>query len=136
MDDLDTYNIVEMSKNSSGRPRKEIDLIELEKVAELSPTQEELASFFDVSLSTIKRRLNEDKYKEAYDRGYYNSNLSLRRKIHQKAMDGNTSMLIFLAKTRLGMNERLQQNAEIKEPPKLVVVCEGPVPEYKIIDDE
>lgn len=119
----------------SGRPRIDINLNELERVSAFKPTQEELASFFGVSISTIKRRLKESDYQEAYERGVQNANLSLRRAIWEKAMSGNVSLMIFLAKARLGMSEHSQDNAPTKEPPKLVVVCEGPTPEYKIIDN-
>jgi hypothetical protein len=51
------------------RPRTKIDLAELEKLAGMQCTIEEIAAFFDVSPRTIERRRNVPKFLEAMERG-------------------------------------------------------------------
>lgn len=49
--------------------RVEIDLVELEKLASLHPTDSEIASWFKVTTRTIERRKSEAAFGEALERG-------------------------------------------------------------------
>ena len=51
------------------RPKIRIDLSELERLAGLQCTDEELAAWFNVSIRTITRRRSTQKFREALERG-------------------------------------------------------------------
>ena len=88
-----------------GRPRISIDWHQVEKLCELQCTEEEIAQFFDCSISTLYRaclrthKVTFDEYNKRY-KGL--GKISLRRKMHEMAMDGNVPMLIWLSKQYLG----------------------------------
>jgi len=91
-------------KNKGGRPSVPINIEEFEKLASLQCTQEDAAAWFGCGLSTIKRKLKEQKYREAWDRGLGNGRVSLRRK-QMKLADKNATMAIFLGKQYLGQRD-------------------------------
>lgn len=87
-----------------GRPRAKIDIEDLEKLAALQCTVEELAAFFRVSKPTMISRLKEDEYREAWERGKEGGKASLRR--HQFALaEKNAAMAIFLGKQYLDQKD-------------------------------
>ena len=85
------------------QPRKEIDLETLAKVSTLSPTLEELAAVFDVSLSTINRRVRDDEeFRAIVERGRGLGKMRLRTRLRDS---DNPSVLIFRAKNELGYRD-------------------------------
>lgn len=92
-----------------GRPPiKEIDFNELDKLIGIQATAEECASWFDVSVDTIDRRLRENfgmSFAEYSKQKKGKGKISLRRRQMQAALDGNTTMLIWLGKQYLGQSE-------------------------------
>jgi len=92
-----------------GRPKIEIDLDQVEKLAGLFCTYEEIAAFLGVAINTMKSRKD---FLTVYKRGYENGKCSLRRLQAKKAMEGNTTMLIWLGKQYLGQRDRLEQNED------------------------
>lgn len=80
-----------------------IDLKELEKLAALHCTQEEAAGWFGIARETLSRKLQQKRYREAWDRGKLRGLVSLRRKQFQKNSD---TMLIWLGKQYLGQRDR------------------------------
>lgn len=104
-------------KDKGGRPQAKIDLAELEKLAGLQCTQEDVAAWFGVSVNTIKRRLREAEYREVWDAGLGKGRVSLRRK--QMALaDKNATMAIFLGKQYLGQRDvaalEVEHSGEVK----------------------
>ena len=91
----------------AGRRAVKIDLAELEKLCALQCTDQEIASFFDVSVRTIERRRNKPAFAEAMDRGRARGKLSLRRSLWNLAVKGNPAANIFLAKNLLGYRDVL-----------------------------
>ena len=79
-----------------------ISLEEVEKLGQIGATQAEIAAFFGVSVPTIERRFQKPEYREAFDRGFANLKLSLRRSQVKQASSGNTLMLIWLGKEPAG----------------------------------
>lgn len=79
-----------------------IDVGELEKLAAMHCTQEEVAAWFDVAKSTICTRLQRDPWKTAWERGWAKGNISLRRKQKEAADNGDRTMLVWLGKQWLG----------------------------------
>lgn len=95
-------------KNKRGRPKKEIDLATVEKLAAMQCTQEEIAQFFDVSVRTLQR--NPD-FCHAFKKGIDTGKMSLRRLQWKAAEKGNTTALIWLGKQYLGQTENPQELA-------------------------
>jgi len=105
---------------------------DLESLGWLHCTYEEVAAWlsskYDLPIDLGKDdveyffRQNE-KAKAAFERGKGKSMISLRRKQIQKAMDGDTSMLIWCGKNLLGQKDR-QQNEHTGEdgkPIKMII---------------
>lgn len=65
----------------SGRKPMKIDLEQVEKLCGLQCTDEELASFFGVSVSTTERRKNNPAFAAAMAQGKAKGRLSLRRNL-------------------------------------------------------
>lgn len=93
-----------------GRPRTRIDLVELEKLANLQATEAEIAAWFGVSTKTIERRRKNAKFLEVMERGKAKGRVSLRRYLWKLAGAGNVAACIFLAKNLLGYRDVI--NAE------------------------
>jgi hypothetical protein len=93
-----------------GRPPIDIDLDQFEKLCFLQCTAEEIAAFFEVSLSTIRRRLREDEFRARWDKGRAEGTISLRRRMWSTAnsptAQGAVQMQIHLSKHWLGMTEK------------------------------
>jgi hypothetical protein len=97
-----------------GRPKKDIDLEQLEKLCELQVTQPEIASFFRISLATVERLAKQPKVRAAMDRGYLMGKISVRRRQMQLMEAGNTTMAIWLGKQLL--DQRDQVDSRISNP--------------------
>ena len=72
--------------------RVDIDLVEVEKLAMLHATDEEIAGWFEVTVRTIERRKSEPGFAEAIERGRAKGKLNLRRiqlKLAEERRDGN-----------------------------------------------
>ena len=89
----------------AGRKAVKINLAELEKLCSLQCTDEEIASFFAVSVRTIERRKKKPAFAEAIERGRAKGRLSLRRILFSQAGNGNIASAIFLAKNLLGYKD-------------------------------
>jgi hypothetical protein len=96
------------ARSRSGRKPIKIDLTEVERLCSLQCTDEELASFFGVSVRTIERRRKRPAFGEAMDRGKAKGRLSLRRNLFSLAAKGNPAANIFLAKNLLGYRDYLR----------------------------
>ena len=83
-----------------------IDLTELSKLAGLHCTIEEVASWFGVTTRTIQRKLQQKKYREAWEQGQARGKISLRRMQWRKAEAGDRTMLIWLGKQWLKQSDR------------------------------
>ena len=94
----------------AGRPRIKFDLKEVEKLGALHATQEELASFFECSLSIIEKRMAKDtEFLRAFKKGQAKGRLSLRRK-QMKLAEKNATMGIWLGKQLLGQRDDFYDN--------------------------
>ena len=93
-----------------GRPRKEINQIEFEKLCALQCTLEEICGFFDVTDKTL-----EGWCKRTYNRGFSVvfaekrglGKISLRRAQFRLA-EKNAAMAIFLGKNYLGQRDSVE----------------------------
>lgn len=88
-----------------GRPKLELDAVEVGKLAEIGATQDEIAHFFGVSEKTVRRRLKEEpELRAAWETGLARCRISLRRQ-QLKLAGRNAAMAIFLGKNFLGQRD-------------------------------
>ena len=90
-----------MSKRKVGRPRVRIDEDQLEKLAAIDCSFEEMASIVGCSVRTLH-----DNFRTVIEKGRAQGRASLKRRQFELAMDGNATMLIWLGKVRLGQKEK------------------------------
>ena len=97
-----------------GRPRKEIDAVNFEKLCGLQCTLAEIAGFFDCSEDTIenwcKREYNEN-FSDVFKKHSVGGKLTLRRNM-LRLSEKNATMAIFLAKNWLGMSDNVDIKAD------------------------
>jgi hypothetical protein len=86
------------------RPKLDIDERQIEKLASIGCTSEEIASVIGCAVSTLY-----DRFSETIKRGHSLRNSSLRRKQYERAMKGSDNMLIWLGKQYLGQKDKAEQ---------------------------
>lgn len=94
-------------QEGAGRPKKEIDPEQVFKLALIHCTAQEIAAVVGCHKDTIYAR-----YSDALRRGHEEGQMSLKRKMHEVAMKGDTKMLIWLSKQRLGYREQFPEEAQ------------------------
>lgn len=92
-----------MAKAKTGRPLKDIDPLEVEKLAAIGATVEEMSNFFECATSVLHTR-----FQTNMDKGRANLKLSLRQMQLRAAQNGNVAMMIWLGKQMLGQVDRAQ----------------------------
>lgn len=93
------------------KPRREIDRETVIKLARLHCNTSEIARWFGVDQNTINNRFKED-----IDLARTETKAKLRRKMMEEAMNGNTTMLIWLSKNMLGFSDNGPLDNEDKKP--------------------
>jgi len=83
------------------RPRKKIDPEQVEKLAAINCSYEEIAAVLGCGSRTLMRRFG-----AAVQAGRAKGKMSLRRKQYDVAMNGSTSMLIWLGKQLLDQKDK------------------------------
>ena len=95
--------------SKGGRPRKEIDQPQFERLCEVQATLEEIAHVLNVSEDTIERwckRTYELGFADTYKKFSATGKTSLRRYQFDLAKQGNATMLIWLGKQYLGQTDK------------------------------
>ena len=92
------------SKNPGGRPKCDIDYVEVEKLAKIMCTQEEIAAHLDIHVATL---LRDEKFCEVYKKGIENGKSSLRRKQYLMS-ESNPTMAIWLGKQYLNQKDKTE----------------------------
>lgn len=97
---------------AGGRPKKVIDYEMVERLASIMATQEEIASFLDMSSRTLQR---DGEFCRVYKKGLEKGKMSLRRQ-QFKLAENNTAMAIFLGKNYLGQSDKqdIDLNGDLK----------------------
>ena len=112
-----------------GRPRKEIDYAEFEKLCYFQATLEEIAGWFNCSTDTIERRVAEHyldeegngrTFADVFSSLRGKGKIALRRKQFQRGLAGSDKMLVHLGKQYLGQSDKAEVEHEIKGP--LVII--------------
>ena len=88
----------------AGRPKKEIDYILSEKLANIMCTQEEIATMFDCDVRTLQR---DKEFCRVFKKGKENGKMSLRRN-QWRLSEKNTAMAIWLGKQYLGQRDIIE----------------------------
>ena len=87
------------------RPKISIDYETVEKLSMAHCTQEEIATFLEIHVRTLQR---DNEFCRIYKKGIDHGRMSLRRKQMQLALQGNTTMLVWLGKQLLGQTDRTE----------------------------
>jgi ParB-like chromosome segregation protein Spo0J len=99
-------------KKKIGRPRVEIDLELVEKLAHIQCTIREIAAILDIPPSTLAGR---EDFRTAYEKGMENGKASLRR-IQFRLAEKNAAMAIWLGKQYLGQRDIKEEVKEDDKP--------------------
>ena len=86
-----------------GRPKKKIDYDTVEKLASIMCTQEEIASYLDLSVRTLQR---DKEFCRIYKKGLDKGKMSVRRQQYKSAEGGSATMQIWLGKQYLGQRDK------------------------------
>lgn len=93
------------------RPLAEVDEIQVEKLAAINCSYDEMAAVLDCDPKTLTNR-----FSQAIKKGRAHGKMSLKRKQWEVAMSGNVSMLIWLGKQILGQSDHPIQEEEEDAP--------------------
>ena len=91
------------------RPKIEIDFDMVQKLCAIQCTGQQIADVLDLSYDTLERRVKEVyriSFADYIKKHSANGKMSLRRKQHEVAMSGNTTMLVWLGKQYLGQTDK------------------------------
>ena len=102
--------------------RARIDEGELEKLAMLQCTDEEVAAWFGVTTRTIERRRKTGKFAEIMERGRAKGRISLRRTQMRLAEQGSASVAIWPEKQLLVQVDHIDHRIE-KSNVLRVIAC-------------
>jgi len=105
---------VDTEPKKMGRPRKEIDANNFEKLCGLQCTLAEIAGFFDCSEDTIEnwcKREYSENFSEVFKKHSAGGKLTLRRNM-LRLSEKSAVMAIFLAKNWLGMSDNVEVKAD------------------------
>jgi hypothetical protein len=87
------------------RPKVKIDIGELERLATLQCTEDEIALYLGISVRTLQRRLQIAKFNDVVASARAKGRISVRRNLFRLAAAGNIAAVIFLAKNLLGYRD-------------------------------
>jgi hypothetical protein len=88
-----------------------INLGDLEKLAGMQYTDEEIAAWFGVSTRTIERRRKSPVFADTIERGKAKGRISLRRAQLKMLENGSATMGVWLGKQYLGQTDEMNINA-------------------------
>lgn len=99
------------------KPRKAFDLAEVERLASLGLTREQIAAALGASASTVYNRLRDDEeFSEAVKRGEALGIGAVASKLMDQINEGNTTAMIFYLKSRAGWRESSEIRVEANTP--------------------
>jgi len=96
-------------KKKMGRPRKEVNWEEFDKLCAIQCTEEEIAAWYDMTIDTLNARCKEEygqTFSEVYAQKRQEGFSSLRRYQFKRATGGSDTMLIWLGKQYLGQKDK------------------------------
>lgn len=94
------------TRYSGGRPTKIFNLHAVQRLAAMQCSLSMIAAFFEVDLSTIKKRKRDDaEFRAAFEHGREQGKVTLLEK-QWRATDNSPAMLIWMGKNYLGQRDR------------------------------
>lgn len=102
-----------------GRPQKNIDQLQFEKLCSILCTLHDIAGFFDCSPDHILRwckRTYDETFSDIFKKKSSGGRISLRRKQFEMAMAGDRVLLIWLGKQHLGQRDMPTDDSEDTKP--------------------
>tara|TARA_B100001057_G_scaffold47664_1_gene42473 strand:- start:265 stop:618 length:354 start_codon:yes stop_codon:yes gene_type:complete len=104
------------------RPLIEIDWSQVDKMCEIHCTGEEQASILGVDYDTLNSACKREKgqnFSDYFRKKASGGKMSLRRRQYTSAMDGNTTMMVWLGKNWLGQSD--MPEPEPQDLPPIVI---------------
>lgn len=100
------------------KPKKDIDLAEVERLASLGLNRAQISSALGISESTFyqRQRENED-FAEAIKRGESQGIALVSSKLMEQVNSGNVTAMIFYLKSRAGWNDKHQLEVDMSKAP-------------------
>lgn len=92
--------------DKGGRPPLPITAEQVFDLALIHCTADEIAACLKCTATTIY-----DRFPEALRKGHEQGQMSIKRKMHEKALAGDTTLLIWISKQRLGYRDRPAEEA-------------------------
>ncbi len=111
---------------SLGPPKLDIKQSELESFAEMGIAIKEVAGFFMCSIDTIENRIQEMfgmTYTEFREQKESKTRRMIKRKIIEKALGGDNTMLIWCSKNMLGWSEKIDTTLKGNPDEPLIFVA-------------
>src|SRR5690242_20311702 len=102
--------------------KAKIDLVELEKLAHLQCTDEEIAAWFGVATKSIQRRRKNPKFAAVMERGRAKGRISVRRMQMRLLEQGNATMGVWLGKQLLGQTDFIDHRGDFAVRSLVVVM--------------
>lgn len=87
-----------------------IDIEEIEKLAAMACTMEEIAHWFDCSVDTLERN-----FAEIIKKGRSKGKMSMKRALFQKVLKGDLGAMVWWGKNFAGMSDKIEQKNFNKE---------------------
>ena len=121
----------------AGRPKKEINKIEFEKLCFLQCTQQEICDFFEIDHKTLTRwckRTYGQEYSQVYDEKRSGGKIALRRTQFRLA-ERSASMAIWLGKQYLGQKDEVVADVStntLKNIQTIASLINNPAPDIDI----
>ena len=106
-------------KKLMARPQKQIDWDQVEKMCAIHCTGEEQAAVLGVDYDTLNAACKREQglgFSDYFKQKASNGKMCLRRKQYTAAMDGNTTMLVWLGKNWLGQTDQVEPEAQDLPP--------------------
>ena len=94
-----------------GRKPITIDLTEVERLAGLGLTEEEIAASLGISRTTLhNRRVENEQFEQALKRGRANAASKVANALFTKAVIGDVAAIVWYEKTRRGLSDKVSVN--------------------------
>lgn len=126
-------------KAKRGRPPKELDKKQFEKLCALQATIEEIAGFFDCDEDTVNawcKRVYGETFSVVFKSKSAQGKLSLRR-TQFKLAEKSAAMAIFLGKNMLGQTDKIEQTVmEVEDLSSLAEMLRTDAPATQSDDQE
>ena len=96
-------------KKKTGRPLIAINWKQVDQMCAIHCTGDEQAAILEISYDTLNRACKRDKkmsFADYFRQKSAGGKMSLRRRQYSEAMEGNTTMLVWLGKNWLGQTDK------------------------------